>query len=470
MKKITLISLIIVFSISSYSQKVWSLKDCIIYAFENNIQIKQSTLNTELNKNSVLQTKSALLPSLNANANNVYNYGRAIDPFTNDYTNNRVQSNNFYLQSSVTIFGGFKNLNTIKQAQYEYLASKYNLDKMRNDISLNIALAYLQVLYSQEILEVAKNQVLITAEQIKRTELLVSVGTLPNGSLLTIQSQGASEELQLVNSQNQLDIAILNLKQLLDISPSEPFEIEKPKIIISDNLLKESSNDIFSKAVSLQPEIKSAELSLKSSITSLSIARGAMLPSLQLSGSLGTGYSSSAKIMDQVVISGTQVSGITASGENVFAPTFNYTYKTPTFNSQINDNLNKSIGLYLNIPIFNGLQVKNNINRAKIGQLSAELNLQQAQNQLRKTIEQAFADALAGMKKYQATEKNVSALEESFRYTQQRFDIGMLNSTDYNVAKNNLNKANSDLLQAKYDFIFRVKVLDFYQGNPIVLE
>ncbi|MEI7594362.1 MAG: TolC family protein [Bacteroidota bacterium] len=470
MKRILFVPIFLFFVGGLSAQKIWSLKDCIAYAYENNIQIKQSTLNTELNKNSVLQSKSALLPSINANANNVYNYGRAIDPFTNGYTSSKVQSNSFYLQSSVTIFGGFKNINAIKQAQYEYLASKYNLDKMRNDISLNIALAYLQVLYSQELLEVAKNQVVITAEQIKRTELLVKVGTLPNGSLLDVQSQGATEELQQVNAQNQLDIAVLNLKQLLDIDPAEAFDIEKPKLNVSENMLTGTSTDIFSKAVANQPEIKSAELSLKSSLTSLSIARGALLPSLQLSGSMGTAYSNSAKSVDNVTMSGVQITGVTASGESVFAPKYDYSYITPSFNKQTGDNLNKSVGLYLSIPIFNGLQVRNNISRAKIGKLNADLNLQLAQNQLRKTIEQAYVDALAGMKKYQATEKSVTALEESFRYTQQRFDIGMLNSTDYNVAKNNLNKSRSDLLQAKYDYIFRVKVLDFYQGNPLVLE
>lgn len=442
MKKIILFVFFAAIAINLNAQKVWTLKDCIAYAFENNIQIKQSALNSELNKSNVLQSKSALLPSLNANAGQNYNIGRTIDPFTNDYAKSTIQSSNFNLQSSVTIFGGFKNINSIKQAQYEYLASLLNVDKMRNDISLNIALAYLQVLYCQENLEIAKNQVVITNEQIKRTELLVKVGTLANGSLLDVQSQGASEELQLVNAQNQLDIANLNLKQLLDIDPVEPFEIEKPKLNIVENMLKGSPLDIFTKAVSTQPEIKSAELTLKSAFTGLSIAKGAVLPSLQMSGSLGTSISSSARNIDG---------------------------KIP-FNNQFNDNYNQTLGLYLSIPVFNGLQVRNNINRAKIGKLNAEYSLELAQNQLRKTIEQAYTDALAGMKKYQATEKSVTALEESFRYTQQKFDVGMLNSTDYNVAKNNLNKAHSDLLQAKYDYIFRVKVLDFYQGNPIVIE
>lgn len=469
-KNIFRIIILLLASHTISAQKVWTLADCINYANENNIQIKQTELGVDLNEGNLKQSKAALLPKFSAGASNVYNFGRTIDPFTNQFATERVRSNNFYLQSSVVLFSGFQNINAMRQANYEYLASKLNVDKMRNDISLSISLAYLQILYNKELVEIAKNQAEVTKGQINRTEKLVNAGKLAKGSLLDIQSQAATEELQLVNAMNQLDLSILNLKQLLDLNSQEAFDIVKPTIDPKENMLSGTTTDIYNTAVAAQPEIKSAEYKVQSALAGYSIAKGAVLPSLQLSGSYGTGYSGASKVLDNVGYSGMDTIGITTTGERVIAPRMDYNYKLKGFDAQIKDNLNKSIGIYLTIPIFNGLQVRNNMNRARINKLNAEYNLLLAQKQLQKSIEQAYADALAALKKYQATTKSVSALKESFRYVQQKFEVGMVNTIDFNVSKNNLAKAESELLQAKYDYVFRVKVLDFYQGKAIVLE
>ena len=450
------------------AQKIWNLAECIKYANENNIQIKQSELSAELNEGTLIQTKASLFPKLSAGASNVYNFGRTIDPFTNQFATERVRSNNFYLQSSVNVFSGFQNVNAIRQANFEYLSSKCNVEKMRNDITLNISLAYLQILYNKELVEIAKKQIEVTKGQIDNTEKLVNAGKLAKGSLLDIQSQSANEMLQLVNAQNQLDLSLLNLKQLLDLNGQEAFDIVKPNVDPKENMLQRSTSEILKIAIDIQPDIKSAEYKVQSAKMGSAIAKGLLLPTLQLSGSYGTGYSGASKVLDATVPPHMSPIGETANGDLVYAP--NYNYKLKSFDDQIKDNMNKSIGIYLTIPIFNNLQFRNNVTKAKINRQNAEYSLLLAQKQLQKSIEQAYADALASFKKYQATTTSVSALKESFHYAQQRFDIGLVSSTDYNVSKNNLSKAESELLQAKYDYVFKVKVIDFYQGKPIVLE
>ena len=472
MKKNTvIITLLFLLAFNSISaQKQWTLKECIDYALEHNIQIKQQHLNLELSKGTLLQSKMALLPNISGSANQVYNYGKTIDMFTNTFATKEVQSNNFYLSSGITLFDGLQLLNTIKQNQYEAMASEYNLNKFENDISLNIATAYLQILYNQELLEIAKNQLEITKQQVERTKKLVDAGTLAKGSLLTMQSQAASEELQLVSAQNQLDLSYLTLAQLIDLDSVSDFNIEKPIIEITPDVsFFNEPSQIYNKSIGILPEVKSAELKLKSAYTGLSLARGRISPSLSLRGSIGTGYSGASTRYNGFTENGVDFVGYTSdiTHTTVVKPHIDYTVEKIPFNDQINDNVNKSIGIYLTIPIFNNFQVKHTISSSKINVKNAAYNLELTKNNLNKSIYQAYADAKAALNKYFASVKAVEAMEESFKYTQQKFDVGMLNSIDYNDAKNKLIKAKSDLLQAKYEYIFRIKILDFYQGKPL---
>jgi outer membrane protein len=470
MKKILSFIFIILTAFSLVAQKQWTLKECIDYALEHNIQIKQNYLNLQLSKGNLLQSKMALLPNINGSASQVYNYGKTIDMFTNTFATEKVQSNNFYISSGITLFNGFQLLNSIKQNQYETMAAAYDLNKFENDISLSIATAYLQILYNQELLEIAKNQLLITKQQVERTKKLVDAGTLAKGSLFTIQAQEASEELQVVNAENQLDLSLLTLIQLIDLESPKDFAIEKPNIEIAPDIsfLSEPFT-IYEKSLTILPEIKSAELKVKSAYTGLSLARGRYSPNLSLRGSIGTGYSGASNRFTGFSVMGEDIIGYTSEPipVPVVAPHIVSTYEKIPFNDQINDNVNKSIGVYLTIPIFNNFQVKNSINASKINLKNAEYNLDLTKNNLNKSIYQAYADAKAALKRYYATLKAVEAMEESFKYTQQKFDVGLVTSLDYNDAKNKLVKAKSDLLQAKYEYIFRIKILDFYQGKPI---
>jgi len=452
------------------AQKIWSLEECISYALNNNIQIKQQQLSSVVAKLTYNQKIANLFPSVNGSASLAYNNGQTVDMYTNQFASQTVQSDNFSLSANVTLFDGLQLLNGLKQKQIDFLASKYDLEKMKNDISLTIATAYLQVLYNKELLDIAKNQSTFTKQQVSRTQKQYDVGTVAKGTLLTLQSQEAAEELQKVNAQNNLDMAYLTLAQLLDLHNTVGFDIVKPTLILPDaSALTQQVDDIYAKAMGIQPDIKSAELKVQSARKGLAISRGMFSPSLSLSASYGTGYSGASQTLKDFTISGYALSGATASGEAVYSPTFDYNYVKTKFWDQMNSNQNKSIGLYLNIPIFNKWQTQTMIGTSKVQLNSAQLTLQSTKNQLYKTIQQAYVDAKASLNRYNASLKSVDAFTESFGYTEQKFNVGMVNSIDYNDAKNNLQKAKSEMLQAKYEYVFRIKVLDFYQGKPITL-
>jgi len=467
---VTIITLLI-FSTCVFSQKIWTLEDCISHALENNIQIKQQQLNTAVSKLQYNQSIASLFPSINASANHVYNNGQTVDMYTNSFASQTVQSNNFYLSSNVVLFSGLQLLNGLKQKQYDFLASKYDLEKMKNDISLTIATAYLQILYNTELLETSKSQLTITRQQLERTEALYTVGTIAKGTLLQIEAQEAADELQVVTAQNQLDLAYLSLAQFLDLPGTQGFEIEKPSLALPDaNSLMQQVDEIYNKACAIQPDIKSAEMKIQSARKGLQISWGMMSPTISLSGSYGTGYSGASKQIKDTTSSGLIPFGVTQSGEGVYTPLYQYSYEKIKFWKQLDNNLNSSIGLYINIPIFNKWQTNTMIGTSKISLANAELTLQNTKNQLLKTIQQAYADANAALNRYNANLKAVDALTESFKYTQQKFDVGMVNSLYYNDAKNKLAKSASDLLQAKYEYAFRIKVLDFYQGKNLTLK
>jgi outer membrane protein len=442
-----------------------NLQQCIDRAWNNNLQLKQQRLSVDLAEQNLLQSKAARFPSLNASASHVYNFGRTIDIFTNDFATESVQSNNFNVSSGVNLFSGFQVQNTIRQNRLELEAGKYDLDRSYNDIALLVASAYLQILFNTELVETVNNQLEITRLQVDRTQKLVEAGTLPRGSLLTIQAQLATEELQLVNAQNQLDLSYLNLRQILFLPENVQFAIVVPEIDIEpedDNPY--SPMQVYGVAVLEQPQVKSAELRIMSAERGLAVAKGSRSPMLALRGSYGTGYSG-ASFQRTDVITGAYPIGATEAGELVYAPSFETRVKP--FNEQLSDNLNRSIGLFLTIPIFNNYQVKTGIGRSQINLENARLQNQIVREQLFQTIQQAHADATASLKRYNATQKNVTALQESFRYTEQRFNVGMVNSVEYNDTKNRLAAAESELLQSKYEYVFRMKILDFYLGEPL---
>jgi outer membrane protein len=438
-------------------QKVWSLQECITYAIENNIQIKQQFIQTELQKNSVDLAKLNLLPAINGSLAHNYSFGRALDQTTYQYTNHQnTQSNNIYLSGSLNLFNGLQNYNSIKKSQYDLLAGQQDLQNIKDNIALTVALDYLQILLNKELVAATNNQLQITTQQIEKTRKLVDAGSAPRGNLLQIESQAATEEVQLINMQNQLELSYLNITQLLELQTPVGFEVVVPQMSVDTNsVISGNIDEIYSVAKGARPEIKGSEMRLASSEYSLKIARGERSPQITMSNSFSTGSSSTRQ----------KVLGY----DSTQFPIIPILGKYP-ISQQINDNVNWGVGFTMNIPILNGWKVNKSIANSKLNIENSKYALEASKKQLYKTIQQAFTDAVAALKKYNASVKAVAYNEESFRYTEQKFNVGMVTPVDYNVAKTQLLNAQSDLSQAKYDYIFKTKVLDFYKGLPLKLN
>ncbi len=436
--------LAIALSISTvFAQKVWTLEDCINYALENNIQIKQSKLQIESVQANLKQSKFEFAPTLNGSSSLSYTWRGSVDP-TNTFISDNTMRADFGMNSGVTLFGGFQKINTVKQNELAYTSSLFDSEKMENDIALQLTGAYLNILFNHEMLLVAQNQAEITKQQIERTHKLVDAGTLPKGDLLEIEAQGLVEEVNVIRADNNLSLSYLDLLQILDLSANEEFEIETPDISISEELSVIPSEQVYANAVNFMPEIKRAELDVLSANRSVQIAKGAAYPSLSLRGGLGTSYYDS-KLID-----------FTDPNPQVMA-----------FWNQLSDNLSKYLTLSLNVPIFNAYQTTTRIKQAEIVNMNSKFNLELTKNTLRKSIEQKYFDAIAAYKTYHASKATVKSLKESFKYTEEKFTLGMLNSVDYNLAKSRLTQSESELLRAKYDYIFKTKILDFYMGVPL---
>jgi len=451
-----------------YSQEAWSLERCIKYALDNNIQIKQQELNTLYNRNNLFQSKMALLPTVNGSAAQSMSFGRALDQTTYTFTQNQtIKSLSGSLSANLTVFDGFQKKNTIRLNNFNLLASLQELEKLKNDISLNIAAAYLQILFNMELYNAAERQVTVTTEQVNRTSKLVNAGSVPMGNLLEIQSQEAAEELQATNYQNDLDLSYLTLTQLLDLDSIGNFRVEVPDFSnFSFQTMLSPVSDIYQDAVHNLPQIKLAEYQLKSSEATLGIAQGGRSPQLFVAASYGTGYSDIREHITQNL--STVAIGFTQSGETVYTQT--PIYEKYPLKMQLKDNQSTTLTFGISVPLFNGWSVNNQISNAKIGVLNSKYTLDLAKNLLYKDIQQAHADAVAAMKKFHASEKALSAQQESFKYTGQRYEVGLVTTVDYNIAKTSLAKTESDLLQAKYDYLFRINILNFYRGNPLTIK
>jgi outer membrane protein len=434
-------------------QKEWSLEECVRYAIDNNIQIKQQVVQTKYQKNALDLAKLNLLPTLNGSASQNFSFRRTLDQSTFQYSNKNGQSNYFDLRGSMNLFNGLQNYNSIKKYSYELLAGEQDLQSIKDNIGLNVALDYLQILLNKELVTATDNQLQITLQQIDKTRRLVEAGSSPKGNLLQIEAQAAQEELQLINLQNQLETSYLNLSQLLELQSPEGFEIVVPMITVDTNsVITGNIDDVFTVAEGNRPEVKSSELKLTASQYDLKIARGGRSPRLTLSNSFSTSYVNTTQ----------KLLGIDPATSTPIYGTYN-------FNDQIHDNLNYGLSFSLSIPILNGWQVNKNISNSKLAIENNQYALEGTKKQLYKNIQQAYSDAAAALKKYVASLKAVTSSEESFRYSEQKFNVGLVTPIDYNAAKTQLLNAQSDLAQAKYEFVFKTKVLDFYKGIPISL-
>jgi outer membrane protein len=422
--------------------KPWTFQQCLDTALQRNISVNQSRMSNELNKVSLEQSKANRIPSLSASANEALNVGKNVDPTTNTFVTEGYHSTNLGISSSYNLFNGLQNANTIRQNRLNVQAGESDIEKAKNDVILNITTGYLQVLFTKEILAAAKSQEEATTSQVDRTEKMVNAGKSPESDLLQIKSQLATDNLAVITAQNQFDLAKVTLMQLMDIPIADNFEVAIPVMAESAALVFPSNAEIYQKSLTILPQINSASLRTSASEMALKVSQGAHWPRINLGANMNTNYASSRK-----------KGNVNPEGYPFF--------------EQVWDNIGQSFSMGISIPIYSNRQIKSNIDRAKINLITTRLNEQNVKNVLRKSIEQTYTDMRASVKKYEATKQQVAAVESVYKNAEKKYTVGVMSATDFLIQKNNFTQSQSNLIQAKYDYIFKQKILDFYQGKAI---
>lgn len=459
------------------------LEEAIGIALRNNPQLRKSNLQVQGSINSYEQSKWQRWPSLNFNATQGFSFGRNIDPFTNQFVQQNINFNNFQLGSSVTLYSGLQQHNTILQNQYNAQATQKEYEAARNDLMLNVALTYLQILNNKELINVSELQLLATQEQVNRMERLVNAGAEAEAKLLDLRAQQANEELNLLNAKNNYEVSILNLKQLLNLPGNVALEIREIPLKDPELLAYGATVDeVFEAAISHLPQAEAAKLRIKAADKAIDVARGRYLPTLSMSAGISSAYSSNAP-SERFIANGqpsttmevpSETQFITLNGDRHYITQVvtipGGEYRHFNYFDVLDFNRNSSINFSLRIPIFNNFQVKYSVANARLQKMSAEYDDQITVNTIRQNIEQAYIDMVNAAKRYSATRNQVRAFEEAYRAAESRFNAGVLNTAEYNIAKANLDRGKANLVQAKYDYIFRTKVLDFYMAKPLNLD
>lgn len=445
-----LLLILLLIGFRSYAQSdstyILDLQQCVNIALENNLDVRNSLLEMENSQIKLAQSRMERLPSANLNASSGFNWGRSVDPTSNEYINQRIQYSSFSGSAGVVLFNWFNIINTIRQNRTQLSASEYSVENKKNDVTLNVLSYYLNVILNKELLNNASYVLKSSEEQLNRTKRLVASGAAPRSDELELVSQVATGEVDLINAQNDLNLALLNLKQSLLIPAAQEVQLVIPQLDSISPAAIRDAEDIYQVAIAEMPEIRSAEMSVRSAEYGVKVANAGYTPTLSLNGSISSNYSDAYY-------------DYSSSGAVVDVP----------FGEQIDRNLSQSLYLNLSIPIFNNFSAKSSVQYAKVSLQQAEITLLQQKNTLRQTIESAYNDAYSASKVYGASVKQVEALEETFRSIENQYNLGASNFTDYQVASNNLYGAKSDLVRAKFDFIFKLKILDFYQGKTISL-
>jgi len=456
------------------SIKKWTLRECVDYAITNNLTIKQSEYDISLSEIDRKDAIGNFLPSINLNGSHAWNGGLTTDVTTGLLRNQTTQTTSGGLSTGILIYGGLQNHNQLRRADLSILASRYQLDKIIDDISLNVINAYLQVLFGKEAVNVALPQLEISKEQLERTNKLVEAGTVPKGDLLDIQATLANDEQNLIITQNNVKISLISLAQLLQLDDYESFDVADDEIenLPLVNLGNYSVDAIFQKALENRNEIKVAKTNIEIAEKDIKLAKGNLQPTLSGFYNWNSRYSNLDRIVgfETDPNAPTRVIGqVEGTGLNVITDnTLPITGAPDGFSDQFFDqNKGSSFGLSLRIPVLNGFKSSNNVKRAEVFYEKQKNRLGEEELVLEKIIHTVYADAIGALKVYEAAHKTLKAQEGAFQYAQEKFNVGVMNSFDFSQIKNRVVKANSDFLRAKYDFIFKVKLLEFYYGIPV---
>ena len=416
--------------------KKWTLEECVDYAIKNNISIKQSELDLKTSSIEKMEAIGGFLPSLNANANYSVNTGASINPVTNQFQNQTFKSFSAGASSNITLFNGLANWKLVQRAKLSRIANSYRLDKMKDDIALSVANSYLQILFNKEQLKVQINQNLITKENINRTKDLIEAGVVPAGDIYELQATDATQQQQIINTENTLFISKIGLCQILLLEDYPSFDISDEVFDIPlTNISNETQETILVKARESVKEVKIALSNVDLAKKDLAISRSSYLPTL-------TGF----------------VGYNTRWSESTI---FNFADQLSLFDGT-------GIGLQLNIPVLNGLATRGRVQRAKINQERATYQLKQAELDLERNVYQAYNDVINARKAFEAAQKSLESRLQAFNFSKERYNVGLQNAFDFSQATLALENAQSEVIRTKYDYIFRTKILEFYFGIPLL--
>ena len=438
-------------SILSAQNKYWTLEECVAYAVENNLTVEQFELDLEAAQIDKSDAIGDMLPNLNASSSASKNVGFTIVSTSNQpVAGNQATFNvNGSVSSNVTIFNGLRNLKQLQRSKLNAISNQYRLDNLKDDIRLNVANNYLLVISNKEALAVARAQYAVTEQDLKRTKELVDSGVVPRGDLLEIEATAAGQEQQIVNNESLVLISRINLAQLLQITDYENFQIADESFEIpSSDILNNSAKTIFAKALEFRNDIKFSKSNIELATKDLEIAKGAYAPTLNGFFQYGARYSDATQPLPD------------GSG-GVF---------TPGFIDQLWIFDGISYGAQLNVPIFNGWSTRNNVKRSQISLEKSRLQFEQDKLDLETTVNQAYVDVTTFAKAYEAAEKTLEARRLAYQYAKERFEVGLMNSFDFSQAQSRVDNAEADVVRTKYNYIFRLKILEFYFGIPISLD
>lgn len=454
---------------TSSAQEVITIQQAIDKTLSNNLQVKQAQFSAALSDESFKQSKNALLPTLNASISGNRNFGRSIDPSTNQFISQQFNSANGSLSTSVDLFAGGQKINQIKQNKLLLQADKTNVEKIKNDLILQVVTSYMQILFNKDLLKAAQQQLDVAKQTANQQQQLLDVGNKTLADVSQAKSQVAVSELEVTNAQNNLAISYLTLNQLMELPSDNKFEVQVPlvdAIAIAKNSY--SAPEVVSIAMNVFPDIKLASIRTQAAEKAIDVARGTYYPRLSVGGGLGSNYSSGRQFVESIVPNGVrQVGTVQGTNQIVVTDAFLTTYANQKFSSQIQDNFNQFVGVNLSIPIFNGFQARSNVRRAKINYQNAQVDEQLSKNNLNKVIFQAVADLRAAESRYESTTNAFAAQKDAFFVIEQRYNVGLANSVEFSTAQTNRNKAEIDMIQAKYDLLFKSKVIDYYLGKQI---
>lgn len=468
MRILSLTLCILIYTSIGYAQQ-YSLQQCIDTALQRNILVQQSGLmmqSAEVDKN---QAKMNLLPNVNSRWNYGNNFGRNVDPITNTYTNNQLSSSNAGLDAGVILFNGMRLQNLIQQTKFAHAAAALDYKQAKDNLVLNVILAYMQVLVSDDVLQVSRTQLLVTQKQIERMEILVKEGSAGNFQLTDMKGQMANEQINIVNLENNLQQAKLTLCQLMNIPYSSTVKLERT-VQLNETAYAQSSPEVISAAMEYMSLVKANEYRIKSAAKSIQIAKSGYYPTISLGASAGSSYSNLFTRLIPTTISEVTTGDYIKNGLTrtpVFKEIQNFSTTSVPYFKQMENNLGFFAGVNMQIPIFNNLQTKNRVKQARLQLKNTELDAENANYQLKQTIEQAWLNMHTSYNRYAMLKEQLSNFEESFRAAEVRFESGVINAAEFLIAKNNLDRTKINLVQTQYEYSFRTKLLDFYQGKTL---